>query len=67
MAKISYGAVSEAEITFKRADMTDSVFDYLNHSTDSIDFSNGPAKLRLVSSDGKAERTYTISVNVRTK
>lgn len=64
VAKISYGAVSEAEITFKRADMTDSVFDYLNHSTDSIDFSNGPAKLRLVSSDGKAERTYTISVNV---
>lgn len=62
--KITYSAASRAEISFPRPGMADSVVDYLNNSTDSIDFSHGPVKFLLVSGDGTAERTYTISVNV---
>lgn len=64
VTNITYGDVSVAELTFKRDDGTDSVVDYLTHSTDSINFATGPAKFRLVSYDGSAERTYTIKVNV---
>lgn len=57
-------AVSLAELTVQRAGQTDTVIDYLENSTDSIDFTN-PVKLRLISYDGTTERNYTIKVNVR--
>lgn len=62
--KISYTAASKAEITYPRPGMADSVVDYLNHSTDSIDFSHGNVKFRIVSGNGESERTYSIKVNV---
>lgn len=38
--------------------------DYLNNSTDEIDFSKGPARLHLVSANGEVTRDYTIEINV---
>lgn len=56
--------VSKAEIKVQRANGTDTVYNYLLSSTDSIDFSNGPAYLTVASPSGDLERTYTIKVNV---
>lgn len=61
---IKYPTVSVAELTYTYEEGKDSVVDYLKNSTDSIDFSKGPAKLRLVSYNGTTERVYTIKVNV---
>lgn len=56
---------SVAELSIPRGEnRTDSVVDYLTNSTDSVDFSHGAVKLRLVSEDGLTERTYSIKVNV---
>lgn len=57
-------SVSLAELTVQRAGRSDTVYNYLENSTDTIDFTN-PVKLRLVSLDGTMERNYTIQVNVR--
>lgn len=55
---------SVAELHVPRPNTTDTVINYLENSTDSVDFSNGPVKLRIISLDGKTERNYSISVNV---
>lgn len=54
-------------IQFKvhRANGTDTTYNYTTNSTDSIDFSN-PVEMRIVSTDGLAERTYSVKVNVHT-
>ena len=57
---------SVAELSVPRPNMPDTLMNYLENSTDSVDFSNGPVKLRIVSLDGKTERNYTIRVNVHT-
>lgn len=62
--QITTSGVSVAELIVPRPEKTDTVYNYLKNSTDSIDFSNGPVKLRLVSSTGTYERLYTINVNV---
>ncbi len=54
---------SLAELTVKRAGESDTTYNYLTNSTDSIDFTN-PVNLRVVSADGTAEKNYTITVNV---
>ncbi len=51
------------KLSVTRANGTDTVHDYLNNSTDSIDFTN-PVELRIVSLDGVVERRYTVNVNV---
>lgn len=56
--------VSRCELTVNRADGSDSTYNYLTNSTDSIDFSNGPVKLLLVSPDGLVSKSYAINVNV---
>lgn len=61
---ITFSAATTAELSYPRPGKTDSVVDYLRHSSDSIDFSNGPVKFRLVAGNGETERTYTIKVNV---
>ncbi len=43
---------------------SDTTINYLTNSTDSIDFSNGPVTLHVVSGDATNERKYRISVNV---
>ncbi len=55
---------SVADLYVPRKNNTDTIFSYIEHSTDSIDFSLGTVKLRVVSANGKAERTYAIDVNV---
>lgn len=55
--------VSRAMIYFDGKDGRDSL-DYMTQSTDTIDFSRGPAILSLTSIDGLATRDYTINVNV---
>jgi len=55
---------SKVELNVPRMNAADTVINYLTNSTDSVDFSNGPVRLHLVSFDGKAERDYTIKVNV---
>lgn len=62
--QITTDACSKVELNVPRKNKADTVINYLTNSTDSIDFSNGPVKLHLVSYDGKAERDYTIKVNV---
>lgn len=55
---------SALEILEPRENKTDSIHDYLTNSTDTINFSLGAVKLRVVSYDGLSERTYTVKVNV---
>lgn len=62
--QISTDACSKVELNVPRKNAADTVINYLTNSTDSIDFTNGPVRLHLVSFDGKAERDYTIKVNV---
>ncbi len=61
---ITYTSASEVELHIPRKNMSDSIVNYLEHTTDTVDFSNGPVKIRIVSLDKSAERTYTLSVNV---
>lgn len=52
------------ELSVPRTNATDTIYNYTESTTDSIDFSNGPVKLRVVSLNGNTERTYTVRVNV---
>ncbi|MCD8388030.1 MAG: DUF6242 domain-containing protein [Bacteroidales bacterium] len=56
--------VSAVTLEYPRENMTDSVVNYLTNSTDSIDFSLGPVKLRVTSQSGLVERLYQVRVNV---
>lgn len=51
-------------LEFPRENASDSIVDYLKNSTDSIDFSLGPVKLRVTSESGSVERVYEVKVNV---
>ncbi len=55
---------SAVELHYPRPGQTDSIVNYLEHSTDSIDFSNGPVRLHVVSFDRLASRDYSVEVNV---
>ncbi len=55
---------SMIQLEFPRPGKSDSIVNYLTNSTDSIDFSNGPVKLRVRSQSGSVERVYTVKVNV---
>ncbi len=55
---------SLVQLEFPRPGKSDSIVNYLTNSTDSIDFSNGPVKLRVRSQSGAVERVYTVKVNV---
>lgn len=59
-------SVSRLEITETRADGTDTVHNYLTNATDTIDFSNGPVKITIVSPDGMTSKNYYARVNVHT-
>lgn len=64
LVSISTDACSVVELTVPAADGSTSTVNYLTNSTDSINFTNGPVKLHLVSYDSKAQRDYMIHVNV---
>lgn len=55
---------SEVELHIPRAGQTDTIVNYLNNSSDTVDFSNGPVRIRVVAADGTSSRTYTMRVNV---
>lgn len=55
---------SVAELTYKLDNGRDSVVNYIETTTDSINFANGPVQLRLVSIDKTTTCDYTITVNV---
>lgn len=55
---------SAVQLEYPRVGLSDSIVNYLTNSTDSIDFSNGPVKLRVKSQSGLVERVYEIKVNV---
>lgn len=61
---ITTGGVSALEIHVPRPNQSDTIHNYLENPTDSIDFSNGPVTLHLKSIDETASMTYTVSVNV---
>ncbi len=64
IVNITTSGVGAANLKFKSSETTDSVVDYLTNSTDSIDFSYGPATLSLTAYDGVTTRDYEIKVNV---
>lgn len=61
---ITTDACSVIELNVRDKNGKETTIDYRKNSTDSIDFSNGPVRLHLVSYDGAAERDYIIKVNV---
>lgn len=61
---ISMAAVSEAELTMPTAAGADTTINFLTNPSDSINFTKGSVKLRLLSLNKKVERTYSIFVNV---
>jgi hypothetical protein len=63
---ISVNSASVIEMKVTRTNGTDTTYNYIENSTDSIDFSNGPVNLRVVALDGVTEMNYQVKVNVHT-
>lgn len=61
---ITTAGASIIEVIQPRVGQTDTVYNYIENSTDTVDFSQGPVKLRIVALDGVASSTYTIKINV---
>lgn len=59
-------ACSTIELKYKTKAGKDTTVNYMTHSTQKINFSNGPVTLHLISYDQKAEQNYTLKVNVHT-
>lgn len=57
-------SASTAELTFRKYTGRDTTVNYLESTTDSIDFSHGPVQLKIVSADKTTSMTYSIKVNV---
>lgn len=64
VVNITTDGSSTCELSFKNLNGKDTVVNYLTNSTDSINFSDGPVKLHLVSVDQEYSRDYYIHVNV---
>lgn len=61
---ITTGGASAIELVVPRPNQGDTTYNYVTNSTDSIDFSNGPVTLKVVSIDESVTMSYSISVNV---
>lgn len=61
---ITTDGCSACDLIIPRKNQSDTTISYLENSTDSINFSNGPVKLHIVSLDLQESRDYTITVNV---
>ncbi len=61
---ITTGGASAVELVVPRAGQSDTTYNYLTNSTDSIDFSSGPVKLKIQALDESVTMVYTINVNV---
>lgn len=63
-ANITTDNASAVTLYIPRVGKEDSVVNYLEHSSDTIDFSNGPVRLEVTSLSGLNKKTYRVSVNV---
>lgn len=61
---ITTGGASAIELVVPRPGQSDTTYNYLTNSTDSIDFSSGPVKLKIQSINESVTMEYTINVNV---
>lgn len=64
LAVITTDNCRSVELTMRAPSGNDTVINYLTNSTDTINFADGPVKLKVVSYDGQCERNYLIDVNV---
>ena len=62
--RITVATASVLEIYEPREGKADSVHNYIEHPGDSIDFSRGPVRLRIVSADGQSSASYSVRVLV---
>lgn len=62
--KITTNGVLSLDLIIKRPGKSDTTINYLENSTDSIDFSHGPVTMRLKAYDEKTTMDYTVKVNV---
>ena len=62
---ITTESASIVELTAKTPEGVDTTYNYLENTTDTVDFSQ-TVKMRVVSYNGANERNYTIRVNVHT-
>lgn len=62
---ITYESASVVEIIEKHDDGEDRIINYLENTTDTVDFTH-PVTVRIVSYDGVNEANYTVRVNVHT-
>ncbi len=63
-ASIVTDNASAVTLYIPRPGKTDSIVDYLKNSSDTIDFSNGPVRLEVVSLNGVTKKSYNVRVNV---
>ncbi len=63
-ASIVTDNASAVTLYIPRPGLADSVVNYLEHSSDTIDFSNGPVRLEVVSLNGVTKKDYNVRVNV---
>jgi len=63
-ANITTDNASAVTLYIPRPGMTDSVVDYLQHSSDTIDFSNGPVRLEVTSQSSLTKKSYNVRINV---
>ena len=63
-ASIVTDNASAVTLYIPRPGLADSVVNYLENSTDTIDFSNGPVRLEVVSLNGITKKNYNVRVNV---
>lgn len=61
---ITTGGASAVELVVPRPGLSDTTYNYLENSTDSIDFSNGPVLVKVCALDQSVTMTYTVNVNV---
>lgn len=61
---ITTGGASAVELVVTRPGKSDTTYNYVEHPTDTIDFSNGIVKLKIQSIDESVTMEYNISVNV---
>lgn len=66
IANIITDNASAVTLYVPRPGQEDSTINYLEHSSDSINFANGPVGIEVVSQNGTTKKMYRVQVNVHT-
>lgn len=64
LVDISIDYAREVTLSVPRVNKPDTVLNFLENPNDSVDFSNGPVRLHVLSLNGMEQRDYMIRVNV---